>query len=106
VHSHAPGQDLNGNVISGNYIGANNVDPDFDFDAPPTPYHDPNTTGIIVATVAPLSITINNNLLLGNLYGLWLMPAAVVTTTSPNSYVSVTTSVCNATPATPTPGCH
>ena len=30
VHSHAPGQDLNGNVIEGNFIGTNNLDGDFD----------------------------------------------------------------------------
>ena len=41
VHSHSPGEDLNGNVIKGNVIGTNNLDGDFDF----SPLVDASTTG-------------------------------------------------------------
>jgi parallel beta-helix repeat protein len=67
VHSHAPGQDLNGNVIEDNTIGVNNLDGDSDF-APAT---DLLTTGILAATVAPLSITVTGNTIAGDHYGIW-----------------------------------
>jgi hypothetical protein len=40
VHSHSPGQYLNGNVVRYNVIGANNIDGDTDF-----PVADRQTTG-------------------------------------------------------------
>jgi len=85
VHSHAPGQDLNGNVINGNYIGTNNLDGDFDF----SPAIDPVTTGVLVAAVAPLSITIDNNTIAGNAYGIWMMPAVSATGTTTNTFIQV-----------------
>jgi hypothetical protein len=85
VHSHAPGQDLNGNVISGNYIGTNNLDGDFDF----SPAIDPATTGVFVGTVAPLSITIQNNTIANDTYGIWMMPAASATGTTTNTFIQV-----------------
>jgi parallel beta-helix repeat protein len=89
VHSHAPGQDVNGNTIEGNFIGTNNLDGDPDF----FPSVDPSTTGVIVAAVAPLSITIEHNLIVNNVYGVWMMPAVTATGTSTNLYLNVTTPV-------------
>lgn len=89
VHSHSPGENLNGNVIENNVIDTNNIDFDEDF----FPFVDMETTGVIVASVAPLSITIANNTISNNFYGIWLMPAVTATGTSTNTYVNVTTPV-------------
>ena len=90
VHSHAPGQDLNGNTISWNLIGTNNVDGDPDF----YPAVDPSTTGIIVAAVAPLAITVTHNLIAHNVYGIWTLPAVTITGgATANAFVGVTTPV-------------
>lgn len=89
VHSHAPGQDLNGNVIEANFIGTNNLDGDYDF----SPAVDPSTTGIIVAAVAPLAITIQHNLIANNNFGVWMLPAVTATGTAANLYYKVTTPV-------------
>lgn len=89
VHSHSPGEDLNGNVVENNVIGTNNLDFDEDF----FPFVDPSTTGVIVASVAPLSITIANNVISDDFYGIWLMPAVTAAGTSTNTFVNVTTPV-------------
>jgi parallel beta-helix repeat protein len=90
VHSHSPGEDLNGNVIRNNTIDTNNLDGDPDF----YPAVDPSTTGVIVASVAPLSITIAQNLIMNNVYGIWITaPAVTVSGTSSNTFVNVTTPV-------------
>jgi parallel beta-helix repeat protein len=89
VHSHSPGENLNGNVVDNNVIGTNNVDFDEDF----FPFVDMATTGVIVASVAPLSITIANNTISDDVYGIWLMPAVTASGTSTNTFVNVTTPV-------------
>lgn len=58
LHSHATGQYLNGNVVTANRIGTNNLNGDKDF----TP-QDLQTTGIFVGTVAPVSITVRDNVI-------------------------------------------
>ncbi len=58
LHSHAPGQDLNGNVIAWNFFSNDNLDGDFDF----SPVTDSQTTGILLASAAPLVGTV----ILGN----------------------------------------
>jgi parallel beta-helix repeat protein len=82
LHSHAPGQDLNGNVIEDNTIGINNLDGDSDF----APAKDLETTGIIAATVAPVSLTVTGNTIAGNYYGIWTT-GPVTLKLSGNSYV-------------------
>jgi parallel beta-helix repeat protein len=67
MHGHVAGMDMNGNVISGNIIGTNNLDGDRDF----TPHTDLTTTGIIVATVSPVRVTITGNRLAGDAIGVW-----------------------------------
>jgi parallel beta-helix repeat protein len=89
VHSHAPGQDLNGNVVELNIIGTNNVDGDPDF----YPSVDPSTTGVIVASVAPLSITVKDNLIANNVFGIWTTAPVTTTGANANLFVHVTTPV-------------
>ncbi|HXW80838.1 MAG TPA: DUF1565 domain-containing protein, partial [Acidimicrobiales bacterium] len=88
VHSHSPGEDLNGNVIRGNRIGTNNLDGDYDF-----AQTDAQTTGVIVATaVNPISIAIKNNVFNNNFYGIWTTPNVTVTATA-NTFVGVNTPI-------------
>jgi len=54
LHSHAPFQDLNGNVIAWNRFSNDNLDGDFDF----SPVTDSQTTGIFLASAAPLVGTV------------------------------------------------
>jgi parallel beta-helix repeat protein len=69
LHGHAPGQDLTGNTIMDNIIGANNLAPDNDFG--PT-FHDPDHTGIVLVAVSPLTVTIQHNLILNNVDGVYV----------------------------------
>ena len=69
LHSHAPGQNLSGNTITGNVIGTNNLAPDDDFG--PT-YQDLSTTGVIVVAVSPVTITIARNLIVNDVDGVYL----------------------------------
>jgi hypothetical protein len=62
IHSHAPGGNYNGNVITGNLIGTNNRRTDF---------KDLRTTGIYVGSVDPLSVVITNNLIRDNAIGIF-----------------------------------
>jgi len=87
VHSHAPGQDVNGNFVEGNRIGTNNLDGDPDF----YPSVDPATTGVIVASVAPLTIGIQNNIITSNVFGIWTMPAVTLNGAGSNQFIQVTT---------------
>jgi parallel beta-helix repeat protein len=67
LHSHVPGQFLGGNIVEDNLITVNNLLGDNDF-APP---NDDQTTGILVATAAPLTIKISGNEIVGNHFGIW-----------------------------------
>jgi parallel beta-helix repeat protein len=71
LHNHAPGQDLNGNVIVGNRFSNDNLDGDSDFD----PYTDTQTTGILLASaVTPLSGTVvRDNKISDVYYGIWTL---------------------------------
>jgi parallel beta-helix repeat protein len=85
VHSHVPGEDLNGNVIAGNVIGVNNLDGDADF----TPHVDKATTGVIVATMGPLSITIQGNQITGDATGVWYTGPVHISGLASNVFVHV-----------------
>jgi parallel beta-helix repeat protein len=68
LHSHAPGEDLNGNVVERNTIGRNNLDGDPDF----APHLDSATTGVIVASAAgPVAITVERNSIIADTNGIW-----------------------------------
>jgi parallel beta-helix repeat protein len=86
LHSHAPGQDLNGNVFRENLLGTNNVDGDTDFAVA-----DSNTTGIIVANAVPgtlTSITIENNVIANDHFGIWTLNAPAISAAA-NHFVNV-----------------
>lgn len=86
VHSHVPGQYLNGNVITGNLIGTNNLTGDRD-GAPA----DPATTGVLVRSAGPLSITVKGNVIAKNTYGIWATPNVTVAGASRNVFAQVGT---------------
>jgi hypothetical protein len=88
VHMHAPGQDLNGNVVTGNLIGTNNVNGDFD--SPPFAL---DTAGVLVRAVAPLSITITGNVISHNTDGIWITSNVTVTGATHNLFIDVGTPV-------------
>jgi parallel beta-helix repeat protein len=67
VHSHVPGEFLNGNVVADNLITVNNLDGDNDF----APHVDDQTTGVLVATVDPLTIEVTGNEIAGDHFGIW-----------------------------------
>ncbi len=89
VHSHAPGQNLNGNTISGNTIGTNNLDGDPDF----APALDMAPTGIFVGSATPLTITITNNRILANTYGVFLTATVPQAGVTGNVFQGVTTPI-------------
>lgn len=90
LHSHAPGEDLNGNAIIGNLIGKNNLAPDADFGPH---YVDGQTTGVIVTAVSNVSITIEHNIIVGDVNGIWLgqVGSTITVTGGPaNLFLAVT----------------
>jgi len=88
VHMHAPGQDLNGNVVTGNLLATNNVNGDRD-SAP----FDLETTGVLVRAVAPLSITITGNVITHNTYGIWISSTVTAAGAAHNVFIAVSTPV-------------
>lgn len=85
AHTVGPGQfeDLSGNRIIGNVIGRNNIGsaaagPGDPLDGPPAT--DPETTGILVFSgTVPVSVTIANNTVFDNHFGIWLGVGSNVT---------------------------
>ena len=69
LHSHSPGEDLNDNRIIGNRIGTNNLTPDHDFGPD---FFDGETTGVIVAAVSNVDITIEHNTITNDVNGIWV----------------------------------
>lgn len=88
LHSHAPGQDLNGNVVTGNRIGTNNLNGDLDY-----PVKDPQTTGVFVGTAAPVSITVRDNVISRNHFGVFTTGPATVTGAHDNVFSHDTVAV-------------
>jgi parallel beta-helix repeat protein len=72
LHSHSPGENLNGNTVTGNTIETNNLDPDQDFVGFGAQFYDGQTTGIVLAAVSPVTITIEHNLIFGDVNGIWV----------------------------------
>lgn len=94
VHSHAPGQDLNGNVIVHNFIGTNNLTPDEDFGPA---FVAAQTTRVIVTAVSDVSITVAHNVIVHDVNGVWLGEvggaALTVTGLASNAFFTVTNRV-------------
>ena len=98
VHSHSTGQDLNGNVIRNNIIGTNNLAPDSDFAFAGADFVDGQTTGIVIATLSDISITIQNNVIVDDTDGVWIgevfgATVTAVGTAASNVFYGVTTPV-------------
>ena len=74
VHSHAPGQDLNGNRIIGNWLSNDNLDGDMDF----APFVDTKTTGVLIASATPLIAVVRDNHLSDVYYGIWTLNASTI----------------------------
>ncbi|WP_141962635.1 right-handed parallel beta-helix repeat-containing protein [Actinoallomurus bryophytorum] len=89
LHSHIAGQYLNGNVIRGNRIGTNNLRGDKDIAEP----FDTETTGILVGTVDPLSITISGNVIGKDHYGVWTTGPVTAKNVRDNHFTGVTVPV-------------
>jgi parallel beta-helix repeat protein len=93
VHSHAADENLNGNTITRNVIGTNNLDPDQDFVGFGSQFFDGPTTGVLVAAVSNVTITIARNLIFNNVNGIWLgqIGGATITVmgTASNRFVNV-----------------
>jgi len=91
VHSHVPGQYLDGNVIRGNLIATNNLNGDRDF----SPAVDTQTTGVLVATVTPLSITVTGNVITDDHFGIWTTGPATVEGAHGNAFTDVPVRISN-----------
>jgi parallel beta-helix repeat protein len=89
VHSHVPGQFLNGNVVAGNTITVNNLDGDNDF----APHVDDQTTGVLVATVDPLTIDVSGNEIAGDHFGIWTTGPVTVDHANDNVFAGDTVPV-------------
>jgi nitrous oxidase accessory protein NosD len=71
IHAHLPGgEDLNGNIVSHNVFGTNNIGGD-GYDGPPGP-SDFQTTGIAVYSAPTVHMTISHNKIYRNEIGIWL----------------------------------
>jgi parallel beta-helix repeat protein len=84
VHSHTLGQYLNGNVVTDNQIGENNINKDRAFATP-----DNDTTAVFVGAVAPLSITIKDNVMGPDVNGIFTSGSVKVTGVDENFFTSV-----------------
>ena len=85
---------LNGNAITNNIIGTNNLDGDPIGLAPPgVNVPDPYTTGVLLASSSPLSITVANNAISDNRVGIWRTSLVKVFGINTNTYTNVLTPV-------------
>jgi nitrous oxidase accessory protein NosD len=94
IHAHLPGQNLNGNWITSNDIGVNNLLPDpiglsAAHGAKNTAVPDTRTTGVLVGTASPIRVRISGNHIQDNHYGVFLEGAGVSASLHDNDYDSV-----------------
>lgn len=88
MHNHVSGQYLNGNVVTRNIIGTNNLHGDSD-----SLPDDPATTGVLVRAVDPLSITVEGNVIRDDTYGIWMTSNVSVSGAARNVFSGVGTPV-------------
>ena len=94
VHGHLSGQNFSGNVFKFNTLGRNNLDGD-DPGIATGDVPDPQTTGILVATSDPTTITIKGNVIHDDFYGIWTNGG--ITIVGSNTFANVTVPVFDAT---------
>ena len=82
IHSHQGGGYVSGNVVSKNKIGPNNKGGDPDAGVS-------KTTGVLVySSDQPTTVTITNNLIYDNHFGVWLTSSTVSASMSGNHYIN------------------
>jgi nitrous oxidase accessory protein NosD len=86
LHAHAPGLNFSGNVITFNRIGTNNLRTDTG---------DSETTGIYLGDASPLSITVKDNVIWNNYYGIFTAGTVTVFGARRNLFLHVTTPLGN-----------
>lgn len=96
MHAHGipPGmfEDLNGNVITGNAIGKNNLDGDAP-DGPSGP-SDTDTTGVLVYSGGvPVTVKIARNVIFNNKIGIWLSSPVTASGLRTNTFIRVKTPI-------------
>jgi len=83
VHAHAPGMNLTGNVVTGNWIGDNNLRGS---------EGDSDTTGVYLGDASPLTITVRGNVISGDYFGLFAAGGPItINGAQQNVYHNVTT---------------
>jgi nitrous oxidase accessory protein NosD len=83
VHAHAPGMNLTGNVVTGNWIGENNLRGS---------EGDNDTTGVYLGDASPLTITVRDNVIEDDHFGMFAAGGPITITGAPqNLYQKVTT---------------
>jgi nitrous oxidase accessory protein NosD len=93
IHSHAPGQNVSDNTIVGNFIGKNNLLGDGGLGVGGTTT-DTKTTGILVSSaVVPQHLTIEDNTIWDNTYGVWLSSNITAHRLGDNTFKHVTQKV-------------
>lgn len=80
MHIHAPGADFSGIRLIGNVIGKNNLRED---------YKDPDTTGIYLGTVQPLTIKVARNLIHNDVVGVFTAGDVTVKGKRSNAFTHV-----------------
>jgi hypothetical protein len=82
VHAHNPGMNMTGNVITGNWIGVNNLRGS---------ENDADTTGIYLGDASPMTITVRGNFVSGDYYGVFESGGPItVNSVGANFYTGVT----------------
>jgi parallel beta-helix repeat protein len=91
LHAHLPGgEDINGNVLTHNRLGTNNLGGD-GFDGPPTT--DFQTTGIAIYSAVTAHMTITDNRIHDDKIGIWLSKTITAHGLHDNDYKHVGTKV-------------
>ena len=86
LHADAPGLNFSGNVIAWNQIGSNNQRTDYD---------DLNSTGVYIGDVSPLTITVTDNIIGSDYYGIFTAGNVTVAGATHNAFLRVTTPTAN-----------
>lgn len=83
IHAHTPGQNVSGNVIRGNMISGNGIDPDSGSGHP---------TGIaLFSAVVPVSVTVSNNHIANEYWGIFRNGSLTISGLSTNHYAKSVT---------------
>jgi hypothetical protein len=83
VHAHAPGMNMTGNVVTGNWIGQNNLRGS---------EGDNDTTGVYLGDASPLTITVRDNVIYDDQFGMFAAGGPItINGVQHNVYQDVTT---------------